>query len=89
MDQSTMEYTTQEILAARAIGFLVLRYLRETPELQELIAKDTNILALRALDAIRKTVNDEALGDPECFQKIERVLNVLEDHGIDVTRHDW
>ena len=35
----------------------------------------------RALEEIRDVLKDDTLSDPECFQRIERIVCVLEDLG--------
>lgn len=44
----------------------------------------------RLLLQIRDILADEALSDKECFQKIEAVVSLMENIGIDCgTRHDF
>lgn len=43
-----------------------------------------------ALTKIRDIVLDDTLDDPECFHRIEEIINVLDEAGIDYgTRHDF
>lgn len=43
-----------------------------------------------ALTKIRDIVIDETLNDPECFHRIEEIINILDEAGIDYgTRHDF
>jgi len=43
---------------------------------------------MRILEEIVRTLDDETLDDPECFQKIEKILTVLESNWLGSTRHD-
>lgn len=83
-----MELTAQEELAAQAIGLEAMRYLKDGEPIRK-IAAETESRAMRALEGIRRILNDDNLDDPECFQRIESILSTLEDAGIFTTRHDW
>lgn len=83
-----MEFTTREKLAAEAIGLEVMRYLKQEETVKR-IAAETESRALRALEGIRRILNDDALEDPECFQRIESILAALEEAGISTARHDF
>ena len=42
------------------------------------------------LERIRQILADDTLDDPECFQRIEEIVSLLESNGIDCgTRHDF
>ena len=82
------EWTAQEELAAQAIGLEAMRYLRQEETVKR-IAEETNAKVMRALEGIRRILNDDSLDDPECFQRIESILSVLEEAGIFTSRHDW
>ena len=42
------------------------------------------------LEQIRQILADDTLDDPECFQRIESIVSLLESNGIDCgTRHDF
>lgn len=82
------ELTAQEELAAEAIGLEVMRYLKQEETVKK-IAAETESKAMRALEGIRRILNDDGLEDPECFQRIKSILSALEDAGIFTTRHDW
>lgn len=83
-----MELTAQEELAAQAIGLEAMRYLKDGETIRK-IAAETESRAMRALERIRRILNDDSLDDPECFQRIESILTALEDAGIFTSRHDW
>lgn len=57
-------------------------------------AEDLKIIAegrcYLLLQRIRDVVADESLGDPECFQKIEEIIRILNESLIDTgPRHDF
>jgi hypothetical protein len=83
-----MELTVQEELAAQAIGQEAMRHLKQEETVKR-IAAETESKAMRALEGIRRILNDDALDDPECFQRIASILTALEESGIFTTRHDW
>lgn len=83
-----MELNTQEELTARAIGLAVMRYLKREETARE-IARETEAEAVKILEEIRSTLDDLTLDDPACFRRIEAILGVLEEHGMDAPRHDW
>ncbi len=82
-----MGLSIEEEFAARAIGTEALKYLMETwtPEALALKAEGR---ALKALEDIRRVLDDDTLNDPECFHRIQAILNVLEEYDIYSTRHD-
>lgn len=44
----------------------------------------------QALKKIKAVIDDDSLGDPECFQKIEEIICILEDTGsTGGSRHDF
>lgn len=83
-----MTLTAQEELAAQAIGLEAMRYLKQEETVKR-IAVETDSRAMRALEKIRRILNDDSLEDSECFQRIESILTALEDVGIFTARHDW
>ena len=44
---------------------------------------------LNCVDYIRRVLNDGELDDPECFRRVEAIVNALEANGIHTTRHDF
>ena len=38
---------------------------------------------------VKKTIDDETLADKDCFDKLEEILNVLEENNISCIRHDF
>jgi len=83
-----MKSSCYEELAAQAIGYEVLKYLKETESFKKLEQKPES-KALQVLEEIRCILDDSSLDDPECFHRIESIVNTLEANGIHTTRHDW
>lgn len=45
---------------------------------------------VQALKEIRAVLNDDALEDPECFARIEKIVEIYEELGIGAgSRHDF
>lgn len=81
---------SEQILKAvyvRAIGELTLKFW-ESVKREELVP----VMESKALDIIaeiKAVLDNEALNDKECFQRIEDIITILQANGIDTTRHDW
>ena len=43
----------------------------------------------KVLEQIKQTLDNEILTDEDCFNKIEKLLHVLEQNGIFCDRHDF
>lgn len=82
-----MEFSVQDELYARTIGWEVLNYLRR--EHPEEIAKEIEGNALRILEKIQTVLNDNTLDDPECFHRIEMIVKTFYANGLSTSRHDW
>ncbi len=85
--ERNMKFTWGE-LAAQAIGEAVMDYLEENMTYERLF-QEAEHRALKALEDIREALDDEFLDDPECFSRIEAIINALENHGIYTSRHDF
>jgi len=82
-----MEFTIEEEFAAQAIGAEVLKHLKQTWTPQMLVQEAEN-RAVKVLEDILRVLDNDALDDPECFRRIQAILNVLEENDIYSTRHD-
>ncbi len=82
-----MELSIEEEFAAQAIGREALKYLKAawTPEK---LNRETENRAMKALEDIRRVLDDDTLDDPACFHRIQAILNALEKYDIYSTRHD-
>lgn len=85
-----MELSTpiQEELVIQAIGTEVLEHLKRI-WIPERLAQEMESRALKALGDIRRVLNDDELDDPECFRRIEAIVNAMEGNGLYTTRHDF
>ena len=83
-----MKQTVKKKLAAQAIGLEILNYLAAENCIKTIFS-ETESKAMQILEEIRCVLDDEALNDRECFQRIESIVSVFEANGLDTTRHDW
>ena len=81
------EMKTQEELTALVIGHAFLNQMKSYGVMQDILAA-VDSQAMRILEEIVQTLDDETLDDPECFQKIQKILTVLESNWLGSTRHD-
>lgn len=82
-----MEFSIQDELYARAIGWKVLDYLRR--EHPGEAAQEVEGDALRILEKIQTILNDDTLDDPDCFERIELIVKTFYANGLSTDRHDW
>ena len=82
------ERRTRETMLALSIGEAVLAYMKQAGVMQD-IYRAVDSRAVRMLEMIARALDDDTLDDPECFWKIERVMDVLEENWIGTSRHDW
>ena len=79
----------EDELYARALGWDILDLLRRDKEHFLALRQELNSDAVRVLEEIKCIINDDTIEDPDCFQRIEHIINALDAHGILTTRHDW
>lgn len=78
-----MEMIQKMLAQMLSRGEVVLSLSPETADLLE-------SKALETLGRIRAILADDALDDPECFDRIERIVCEMESLGLDCgTRHDF
>ena len=59
-------------------------------EKQSLLGELMNNAACRALEEIRRVLDDDRLDDQECFARIEEIVKIYEKIGSNAgTRHDF
>lgn len=83
-----MEQTIFEEVFANLIGKKVLQYCKTQHMLDE-AAQQVESEALAVLAQITRALEDETLNDPECFHRIESIIDTFYAHGITTSRHDW
>jgi len=82
-----MEISTRDELYARSIGWSVLTWLKA--EHQEVLPYSIEGDAARVLEKIKTILDDDTLDDPDCFQRIDRIVRTFYANGLYTTRHDW
>ena len=87
-DLDDRERRTRETMLALSIGEAVLAYMKQAGVMQD-IYRAVDSRAVRMLEMIARALDDDTLDDPECFWKIERVMDVLEENWLGSSRHDW
>lgn len=80
--------TISDEVFANVIGRKVLQYCKCQHVLDE-AAQDSESAALSALAKIRNILNDETMNDPQCFYRIEAIIDTFYAHGIRTSHHDW
>lgn len=76
-----------EIIWARVIGQEVLKFIKDSDP--EKLDRRINCEALILLERIRSILDDDILDDPECFRRIEAIVDAFDASGIPTARHDW
>ena len=81
-----MEFFTELLVGALEKGRMVVTF----PDLKLDPAGLVELRSFAALHKIKSIIEDDALDDPECFQKIEEIVLALEFLGSDGgARHDF
>lgn len=74
-----------ENLYAKAIGQEVLRYLKTCGP--TVLAQQAEHTATVILFEIQQILNDDTLNDPECFYRIDEIVNIFHRSGLPTSRH--
>jgi len=69
------------------IGQKVIEFVRGL-RIEE-IESEADMEAIRALSKIVDILDEDGTDDPECFRRIEEIVDALRDSGILTSRHDW
>ena len=72
-------------LYANAIGQEVLRYLKTCDP--SFLAEQAERSAVALLGEIQQILNDDTLGDPECFYRIDEIVSAFHRAGLSTSRH--
>ncbi len=75
-----------EALWAKCIGQEVLKYVKSRGVDVDRRVHDE---AVELLEKIRAILDDDSLSDPECFHRIDAMVDAFHTAGISTTRHDW
>ena len=76
---------TARQLYANAIGNYIITYLDCLSD--EAIANMTELCAVQLLRRIKEILDDEALDDPTCFQRIDAIVSAWHEAGLETDRH--
>lgn len=76
---------TARQLYANAIGNYIITYLDCLSD--EAIAHMTELCAVQLLRRIKEILDDEALDDPTCFQRIDAIVSAWHEAGLETDRH--
>ena len=76
---------TARQLCANAIGNYIITYLDCLSD--EAIAHMTELCAVQLLRRIKEILDDEALDDPTCFQRIDAIVSAWHEAGLETYRH--
>ena len=82
-----MNLSVSDELYARAIGWKMLQWLRR--EHSVVLPRQAEGDAVRVLEKIKTVLNDDPLSDPDCFHRIERIVETFSAYGLRTSRHDW
>ena len=84
-----MSLSIAESLYAQILGRELLNHLKdeESNVLQRI--KELDSKAVQILEEIRAILDDDTIDDPECFERIDRLVSLYNRNDIGTVRHDW
>ena len=80
-----MDEQTAKQLCANAIGEQVMLYLDTLMEGEVAALAERHALSL--ISQIREILDDPALDDPTCFQRIDAIVSAWHEAGLETDRH--
>lgn len=80
------DLSLEDELWATVIAQEMLRYTRCTG--QRLMAERVAGEAARILSEIKKVLDDKSLDDPECFCRIDAIVDIFYQSGLSTRRHE-
>lgn len=86
-EQKDFDSVARRSIYARTIGEQVLGYLAHLDPQQ--LAGEADSSAMALVESIRLILEDATLDDPECFSRIDAIVDAFSAAGIYVSRHDW
>lgn len=86
MWQDEPRMQVRDALTALSIGETFLAHIRQAGIMKDIYAA-VDSKAIRVLEELLRTLDDETLDDPECYQKIEKILRTLESNWLGSQRH--
>lgn len=82
-----METEVGKALLENAIGKLAVNYLETLRP--DVIIPVMEARALALIAEIKVILDDETTEDPECFRRIDELVEAFHKSGIPTDRHDW
>lgn len=76
----------EDELWAKVIAQEMLRCTRHTGH--QIMAGHVDSEAVRILSEIKKVLDNKSLDDPECFDRIEAIVNIFFRAGLSTRRHE-
>ncbi len=76
-----------EALYQKVIGQRVMEFVQGLKV--EEIHSQADTEAMEALSKIAGILDEDGTDDPECFRRIEEIIDALRGSGIAAMRHDW
>lgn len=81
-----LEPTIAESIWAKAIGQEVLKFIKNCGEdINQKVYGEALVL----LGQIKAILDDDTLDDPECFHRIDAIVDAFHEAGIPTSRHNW
>lgn len=80
-----LDLSVADELWVRVIAQEMLKYARAAGE--EAIARKADSEAVRILSEIKKALDDPSLDDPECFYRIDAIVDAFYQAGLSTQRH--
>ena len=74
---------------AQILGWEFLNYLKEEDSNFPRRIKEIDSRAIQVLEEIRAILDDNTIDDPDCFQRIDRIVSLFNKNDIGTDRHDW
>ncbi len=78
--------TVQESLWAKSMGREILKFVKSRGVNVDQSIHDE---AVALLEQIKAILDDDSLADPECFHRIDAIVDAFQNAGISTARHDW
>lgn len=80
-----MNYSILDGMLAKALGEEILRYINWVNN--EILIERVNRNAIELLDEIKSILDDPDLSDPECFYRIDAIVDAFHEAGLSTERH--
>jgi hypothetical protein len=84
-----MSLPIAESLYAQILGWELLNHLKDEESNFSRRIDEIDSRALRILEEVRAILNDDTLDDPECLERIDRIVSLYYKNDIDTSRHNW